>query len=340
MVGREHVLPTIDILTECSNMGFMRRFGKLFLICTLLGGISTIVFLNNNFLNNSQKDQLSAIAKSKPSIPQNPDVLNIPNSAGEKLEFQQLMRSLSDRQLSKLPIDEVIQVVSSKLLGATYREGLLDQGETEKLFVSLTEFDCVLFVETVLALSRNLLSPTPTYENFVQNIQEVRYANGKLDGYCSRLHYFSEWIRDNQKRNIVRDITTKLGGIPLNKTLNFMSNNWQKYSRLKSNQANYQCILAMEQKIEIELKSEQLRYIPSAKIKSIYPLLKAGDIIAVTTDLKGIDVTHTGFVYPTPNGIGFIHASPSGKVKISPDLQRYVERVDHAIGIMVARPVN
>jgi hypothetical protein len=60
----------------------------------------------------------------------------------------------------------------------------------------------------------------------------------------------------------------------------------------------------------------------------------------VTTDLKGLDATHTGFVYPTVNGMGFIHASPSGKVKVSADLQRYVEGVDHAIGIMVARPVN
>ena len=117
-----------------------------------------------------------------------------------------------------------------------------------------------------------------------------------------------------------------------------MSSNWQKYPQLKNSEVNYQCILAIEKKMELEKKSEELRYIPSAKIRSIYPLLKAGDIIAVTTDIKGLDATHTGLVYPTANGIGLIHASPSGKIKNSPDLQRYVERVDHAIGIMVVRP--
>ena len=322
----------------------MSQFIKPFLLCTLLG-ISFSDYFLPNIKDIDQKDPIFVTAKSNSPTNQNSHQnisknLSILGDSGTKSEYQQWMQSLGDRKITTLPIDEVLQTVSTKFLGATYREGLLDQGETEKLFVSLTEFDCVLFVETVLAFSRNLRSPSPSYDNFVENIQEVRYADGNLDGYCSRLHYFSEWIRNNQERNIVRDLTSDLGGIRLNKTLNFMSSNWRKYTRLKNSEANYQCILAMEQKIEIEVRSQPLRYIPSHKIRSIYSLLKAGDIIAVTTDLKGLDATHTGFVYPTTNGIGFIHASPSGKVKVSPDLQRYVEGVDHAIGIMVARPVN
>jgi len=316
----------------------MPKFIKPFLLFTLLG-----IFFSDYFIpqvkNIDHKDRVIVTAKNISSTPQKaPQNVSVLDDSATKLEYKRLMQLFSDRNLSKAPIDEVLQTVSTKFLGTTYREGLLDQGETEKLFVSLIEFDCVLFVETVLAFSRNLLAIDPTYENFVENVQSVRYTDGKLDGYCSRLHYFSEWIRDNQKRNIVRDRTAELGGIPLNKTLNFMSSNWQKYPRLKNSEVNYQCISAMEKKMELEMKSEQLRYIPSAKIRSIYPLLKAGDIIAVTTDVKGLDATHTGFVYSTTNGIGFIHASPSGTVKISPDLQRYVERVDHAIGIMVVRP--
>ncbi len=328
------------LIVLATDLEFMPKFIKPFLLCTLLG-ISFSDYFIPEFKNIDQRDRVIVTAKNISSTPQSPSPsTSVLDDSAPKLEYKRLMQLFSDRKLSKAPIDEVLQTVSTKFLGATYREGLLDQGETEKLFVSLTEFDCVLFVETVLAFSRNLLAIDSTYENFVENVQSVRYIDGILDGYCSRLHYFSEWIRDHQKRNIVRDLTAELGGIPLNKTLNFMSSNWQKYPRLKHNKANYQCILAMEKKIELEMQSEQLRYIPSAKIRSIYPLLKAGDIIAVTTDIKGLDATHTGFVYPTANGIGFIHASPSGKVKISPDLQRYVERVDHAIGIMVARPTQ
>ena len=313
----------------------MQEIENLFFMCSLLGNIF-IGFPINNCIQH-QQDQPRLISKSPITEPHKRSTENI---ATQKLEYQRLMQSLGDRPLSQLPIDKVLQTVSAKFLGATYREGLLDQGDAEKLFISLTEFDCVLFVETVLAFSRNLLSPNSSYENFVENIQTVRYTDGKLDGYCSRLHYFSAWIRDNQKRNIVRDRTAELGGIPLNKTLNFMSSNWQKYPRLKNNEANRQCILAMEKQIALEMRSHPLRYIPSSKIRSIYPLLKAGDIIAVTTDIQGLDTTHTGFVYPTSNGLGLIHASPSGKVKVSPDLQRYVEGVDHAIGIMVASPIH
>lgn len=315
---------------------------KPFLLSTLLG-LSFSDYFIPNFKNIDQRDQVIVTATNtqterKTSPPNSSPSLST-DSAKDRIEYQRLMQILGDRQLSKSSLSEVLQNVASQFIGTSYREGLLDQGETEKLFVSFTEFDCVLFVETVLAFSRNLLAANPSYENFVQNIQEVRYADGKLDGYCSRLHYFSEWIRDNQKRGIVSDRTEELGGIPLNKSLNFMSSHWQKYPRLKHSEANYQCILAMEKRMELEMRSQPLRYIPSHKIHSIYPSLKSGDIIAVVTDIKGLDTTHTGLVYLTPKNTSFIHASPSGKVKISPDLQRYVEHVDHAIGIMVARPI-
>ena len=306
----------------------MRKFGGTLFLTTLVG-IVIGDFLVGNLHNNHENSHVSAIAKS-PSVN---------DRSTNQREFQRLIDAFSDRSSSTLPSNQVVQAVATKFLGAAYREGLLDQGKTENLFVSLTEFDCVLFVETVLAFSRNLISGNPNYENFVQKVEEVRYVNGKLDGYCSRLHYFSEWIRDNQRRNIVRDLTSELGGVNLDKTLNFMSSNWEKYPRLRNSEANYQCILAMERKMAIEMKAEPLSYIPTKKINSIYPLLKAGDIIAVTTNLKGLDATHTGLVYLTTKGVGFIHASPSGQVTVSNDLQRYIENVDQAIGIMVARPV-
>lgn len=319
----------------------MLKVIKPFLLSTLLGLSFSDYFLPDSH-NIGQKDHIVVIAKSiqteHKNVSSNFGSGTSTESASNIIEYQRLMQLFSDRQVSKSSFSEVLKSVANQFIGKSYRERLLDQGETEKLFVSFTEFDCVLFVETVLAFSRNLFSVNPSYENFVQNIQEVRYIDGKLDGYCSRLHYFSDWIRDHQKRGIVRDHTEELGGIPLNKTLNFMSSHRQKYPRLKHSEANYQCILAMEKRIEIETQSQPLRYIPSHKIHSIYPSLKSGDIIAVVTDIKGLDTTHTGLVYLTPKNTSFIHASPSGKVKIASDLQDYVERVDHAIGIMVARP--
>jgi hypothetical protein len=92
---------------------------------------------------------------------------------------------------------------------------------------------------------------------------------------------------------------------------------------------------------EDQLDGVTVDYIPTNKIRSVYAQLQPGDIIAVATNIPGLDVTHTGLVYRQPNGsIGFIHASPAGQVTIARDLHRYVSRVERAIGILVVRPLD
>ena len=116
----------------------------------------------------------------------------------------------------------------------------------------------------------------------------------------------------------------------------FMSQNRRLYPQLKS-QDNYDCI----QQVEKQLESLSLTYIPTPKIKDIYPQLQAGDIIGVVTNIAGLDTTHTGLVYRFPDGkIGLIHASPAGQVTIAKDLQKYISKVDKAIGIFVVRPLD
>ncbi|MFM6061077.1 MAG: N-acetylmuramoyl-L-alanine amidase-like domain-containing protein, partial [Microcystis panniformis] len=139
-----------------------------------------------------------------------------------------------------------------------------------------------------------------------------------------------------QKRGNLENITQKLGGITLDKKLNFMSKNRPLYPQLKP-QSNYDCI----QQVERQLESLYLTYIPTAKIKDIYPQLQVGDIIGVVTNIAGLDTTHTGLVYRFPDGkIGLIHASPAGQVTIAKDLQKYISKVDKAIGIFVVRPLD
>jgi Protein of unknown function (DUF1460) len=250
--------------------------------------------------------------------------------------YQKLVQYAQKQQLYQLPMGDIMQSIAESFLGASYQAGLLDRSDKEKLFISLKEFDCVLFVETVLGLSRNFAQKNYQYSAFTQQVLNQRYRQGILDGYCSRLHYFSDWINDNQKRSNVENITTKLGGITLDKKLNFMSKNYRSYPQLK-NQNNYDCI----QQVEKQLETLPLTYIPTANIKAIYPQLQGGDIIGVVTNINGLDTTHTGLVYRLPDGkIGLIHASPAGQVTIANDLQKYISKVDKAIGIFVVRPVD
>ncbi|NET42738.1 DUF1460 domain-containing protein [Okeania sp. SIO2B3] len=259
------------------------------------------------------------------------------NNLPEDPQFKPVMEYARKQNLSQRPMAEIMQAIADYFIGTPYKAGLLDQSNQESLVISLDGFDCVLFVETVLAMARGIAVEDYSYLTFVNNIKNQRYWNGKMNGYCSRLHYFSEWIADNQRRENIKDIGVELGGDKVKKPLFFMSKNRWEYPQIASNDANYQCIVNMEDSIS-KLK---INYIPYYKISSVYSQLKSGDIVAVATEINGLDVTHTGLVYRNSDGnIGIIHASPAGKVTVAYDLERYIWNVESAIGILVARPVD
>jgi cell wall-associated NlpC family hydrolase len=249
--------------------------------------------------------------------------------------FRRIMQYVNTKKLYQRPMGEIVQAIAQQFLGTAYKADLLDQSKEETLVITLNKFDCVLFVETVLALARGVAVQDYSSETFVNHIRDQRYRNGQIDGYCSRLHYFSDWIWDNEKRGAVQNIVEELGGVPLNKKFNFMTTHRQSYRPLANNDANYQCMVEMENK----LNKVTFDYIPTNQIRRVYNRLQPGDIVAIATNLPGLDVTHTGLVYRTREGnIGFIHASPIGEVTIARDLQRYTGKVKNAIGILVARP--
>jgi hypothetical protein len=301
--------------------------GKLFFKLLCLGTIVSASIICYRSLAKSISDSLTTF--------ENSQSIKITRDYQEK-KFQQIIQKASAQKLSTKPMDEIIKNIAQEFLGAPYRAGLLDKNDRETLIVSLNEFDCLLFVEVVLALSKGIALEDYQYNNFLQRVENQRYRDGQLDDYCDRLHYFAEWIEDNQKRGNIIDLAASLGGIPLNKKLNFMSTHRRSYPQLIASEKNYQCIVAVEKK----LSKLRTNYLPKEQIKAHYSQLRSGDIIGVTTKIAGLDVTHTGFVYRNGNTVGFIHASPAGKVTIAPDLSRYVNNIDRSSGIFVVRVID
>ena len=247
--------------------------------------------------------------------------------------YQQIIDRAQRHNLDRLSMGEIVQTVAEQFLGAEYKAGLLDRTTQEILFVSLQQFDCLLFIETVLAIANNITLQDRSYQALRNKIEEQRYWQGKMNGYCSRLHYFSDWIEDNQKRGNVTNITRKLGGISIDKKLDFMTSHRNSYPNLAKSDRHFKCISRVEDSL-----STEFNYIPTQKIKQTYSQLQPGDIIGVATKIEGLDFTHTGFVYQQPNGnMGLIHASPAGEVVIAQDLQNYIKNVPQAIGIVVSR---
>ena len=255
-----------------------------------------------------------------------------PNFQDEQ-KYRSIINRANQNNLNNSSMGNIIQTVAHQFLGAEYKAGLLDKSPQETLVISLRQFDCLLFIETVLAIANNISRAEFSYQAFSNEIENKRYWNGKMNGYCTRLHYFSDWIEDNQRRGNVQNITRQLGGIDTAKKLNFMTTHRNSYTNLDKSDANFKCIAGVEASL-----SETFNYIPTKNIEKIYSQLQPGDIIGVATKIEGLDFTHTGFVYRQPNGqIGLIHASPAGEVAIAKDLQNYIAKVDNAIGIVVTR---
>ncbi len=284
-------------------------------------------------------------------------------SPADRKIFKALLRRAQRENWDQMSLGDLTQQVGESFLGSDYRANLLDRAPSlesgqETLLASLQQFDCVLFVETALALAQTIrqpnlltLSDTQAEQLFFDELQQYRYRNGRLDDYCSRLHYFSDWILDNQRRGLVQEMGRSLAGKPLTGSLSFMSQNWLKYPVLVAHPNLKKCISTTE----VAINPQDVFYIPTQQISAHYSQLQSGDIIGVVTSIEGLDVTHSGLIYQPLNRqpvhqrvnqslnqstkTGLMHASVRSGIKISPDLEKYVARVDGAIGIVVARPL-
>lgn len=243
-----------------------------------------------------------------------------------------------DEALKSASISKIVEKVGMSFIGTEYVAGTLDEDTyTEKLVIKISGLDCVTFVENTLAISRTIQAGLPTLGGYKDELQTIRYRDGKIEGYTSRLHYFSDWIYDNEKKGVVKDITKKIGGVPYNKKINFMSTHQSSYKQLNTDDGES---VSMIKSIEKEINGRDLYYIPKGEVDSYYDNLKTGDIIATTTEIKGLDVTHTGFIYKKKGKTYFLHASLNAKEVIvsKEELKAYLKSDKKKSGIMVARP--
>jgi len=273
------------------------------------------------------------------AAPALPDSALTPPDAETGRRFRAAMRYAAAHRDSVRSIGRLMQVLGTRFMDAPYAEGTLDEPPTETLVVHLDKFDCVTYVETVLAMARGAWAGDTTYAGFARRLAEQRYRGGTMRGYCSRLHYFTEWLTDNERRGLVDRLDDTLGGRALPDTLDFMSTHRSAYDRFATNDSLYACIRATEDSIRARRRRRSVRYVPQDSIRAVYDQLRAGDLVAVATSVEGLDISHTGLVYAHEDGSrGLLHASLDAGVTVSPDLQRYVQTIDHHIGIVVARP--
>ena len=235
------------------------------------------------------------------------------------------------RQIGDVP--SLIAYYAERQLGITYVGGLLDESDEEQLVVTLAGSDCVIYVEMSLAMAMTTLQARTSYDAFRENLKFIRYREGKIDGYPSRLHYFSDWLLTNQEKGLLT-VLFQEEGLPAIEPLDFMSRNRENYRHLADDDAMIEKIRTIEER----LAERRLVYIPQDRIPEFEDRFRTGDILAFVTTIEGLDITHTGLVKVDGDRVGFYHASLTGSVIVDPNtIHEYTEGRRNVNGIVVAR---
>ena len=122
--------------------------------------------------------------------------------------------------------------VGKYFLGFPYAKNTLERQGRETLVINLREFDCFTFVENVVALAGMVQKGKAHFRGYAAQLKKIRYRHGISKGYTSRLHYFSDWLYDNEQKGILKNVTRRSGGEPFRKNFNFMTRHREEYPAL------------------------------------------------------------------------------------------------------------
>lgn len=252
----------------------------------------------------------------------------------DSLIVENILGTLKNK--TTLSTGDLIIAGGKMLEGTPYVANTLDGGAAEKLIINLRALDCTTFAENCLALARTAQSATPNFATFVNELRSIRYRNKKLTDYRSRLHYFSDWIYNNEQKGFVKNVTCDINQQYVNFTVDFMSKHSDKYLQLKNNRKFVEIIAAQEN----EISQRKQCFIPEDKIAAVEDQLKDGDILGITTNIQGMDIQHVVMALRQNGRVHILHASQKYmKVLISTEtLEDYLMGSKSATGIVVARP--
>lgn len=198
--------------------------------------------------------------------------------------------------------------ISRLFVGRLYAENPLGGGpDSPELFrVSFDDFDCVTYVETVLALSR---SKTPA--RFFHELRHFRYKSGKVDWF-HRNHFMTAWLRRNQARGAITDLTRGRDTISKTRTLSGVAG--------------------------LQPEEEIFRLFPKRSFSTMRSRIRTADLIMFVSTRKHLDVFHMGILIRQDDRILLRHATRSAGKVIEQDLIDFL-RANRMSGFILARPL-
>lgn len=203
-----------------------------------------------------------------------------------------------------------IDVLSRRFLGHSYKANpLIGSADTAEVFTaSLDGFDCVTYIETIVALAR-----ASNVDDFTERLRNIRYKQGRIQ-WKRRNHYMTLWIRNNVRKGIIRPVS--IPAVPIvgrKRILNVVPGLPARRTRVK-------CV-------------------PKRAVPRLEPHLQSGDLIFFVSTRRHLDVFHAGIIARDGKRVLIRHASRSRGLVVEQELSEFL-KANRMAGVIVERPLG
>jgi cell wall-associated NlpC family hydrolase len=198
--------------------------------------------------------------------------------------------------------------LSALLLGSPYRVNpLVGSRETPERFIaSLEAFDCVTYMESVLALSLAARGA-----DFPDWLRRIRYEGGSAE-WARRHHYMTGWIRANARLGVLRRLATGSAAVKKERLLDVVPG-------LPPSRVRFTCV-------------------PKSRMRSLARRLATGDLVFFASTRRHLDVFHCGILVVEGERLRMRHASKSRGGVVEQELDDFLKS-NRMAGVLVARPI-
>lgn len=201
-----------------------------------------------------------------------------------------------------------IDILSHHFLGCPYKSyPLIGSADKAEVFTaSLDGFDCVTYIETILALACAF-----HIDDFTEWLRKIRYEHGVIE-WKRRNHYMTNWIRNNRREGIIRPISVAtVPTVSRQRILNVVPG--------------------------LALQRTRVKCVPKAAAKRLKVFLRTGDLIFFASTRKNLDVFHTGIIVRDGERTLMRHASRSKGFVVEQELSEFL-KANRMAGVIVERP--
>lgn len=231
------------------------------------------------------------------------------------------MRHVQPRGLSRRRVEQLlsktrhersvasrIDALSRHFLGHPYKANPLigSAGTAEVFTASLDGFDCVTYIETIVALAR-----ARNVDDFAAWLRKIRYEQGLIK-WARRNHYMTRWIRNNVRQGVIRPVS--IPTVPI---------------------TSRERVLA----VVPGLAPQRIRVkcVPKPAVPRLEAHLRSGDLLFFASTRRNLDVFHAGIIARDGKSVLMRHASRSQGSVVEEDLNGFL-KANRMAGVIVVRP--